>query len=1077
MRRILSLLMLLMLSGVLAFAQNRVVTGTVTDEKGAPIEGASVKVKGSRVGVAADVNGNFRISAPENATLVISSAGASEKQVPTAGQSNISVSLTRTGTELANVIVTAQGIRRQPKELGYSTTRLSNADVNAAHVTNVANGLTGKVSGLQINTTNNGVNPSTRITLRGNRSILGNNQALLVLDNVPVSLNYLNSINPNDIDNVTVLKGSSASALYGSDATNGVLIVTTKTGTKGKPVIRYSNTTQVEEISYTPNFQNKFGQFGGEYDPSQFPGIVYFPEDPFRPYVPYENQNYGPEFNGKPVFIGAPVRFYRADGTYFDSLKTGIYSAQPNAKKNFFDKGITSQNDFSVSGGDEKSKFFFSVQDVDTKGTVPGDRRHRDALRLNGSREIGRFTINYDAGYTISKTDYTPDAFGLAGANGTFGGSYFQNRNVYFTVINTPANIDLRDYRNWKTDPFANPNGYFNAYYGNPWWQIDQTREIDRQNDLLANVSLTYKPATWLSLLGRASVARQDFNSKYTRVGLKFSDYAISDVYGSGNIPSSVKVLDPQAVDALSFSNRLTGDFIASADKTFGNVKVRLVLGSQVVERTTRRLSAGAVALVQPNDFNISNKSGEIAAAERFNQRRTIGAYADLTLGYNDYLFLHGSARNDWTSLLSQVNRSFFYPSADLSFVFTDAIPGLKGNKTLSFGKVRAAYSRTGQVSIDEYQLENTFSAPNNFPYGGVAGFTLDNIFSNPNIKPEFTTEKEVGLELGFLENRINLSAAYYHTSTSNQTIPIAISAATGGTSSIINTGVMTNDGVEFDLKLTPLLKTKSGLRWDFNVNFSYINNKVISIAPSLDTVNIQINGRNTNSYAITGQAYPTIKVLDWVRDSIGRLIVDPSTGYPKLGTFPKIYGTANPPYKLGLNTTFSYKGLTLSATADYRAGGVIYNAIGNDLDFTGVSAYSTQSNRQRFVLPNSVYKDPTSGKLIPNTSITTNSGNEGFWASTWNAGESNYINSSDFWKLREVSLNYELPRSILGNLKFVKGVNIGVTGRNLVMWRAKENVWTDPEFANTTGNATGTTNINQTPPTRIFGGNITINF
>ena len=1071
MRRLLTLFMVFMLSGILAFAQTRVVTGTITDDKGVPIEGASIKVKGSKVGVAADANGNFRISAPEGAILVISSQGATSKDVPTSGQSNITVSLVRTGQELANVIVTAQGIRRQPKELGYATARLSNTEVTSAHVTNVANGLNGKVSGLQINTVNNGVNPSTRITLRGNRSILGNNQALLVLDDVPVDISVLNSINPNDIDNVTVLKGSSASALYGSDASNGVIIVTTKRGTKGKPVIRYSNTTQVEELSYLPKFQNKFGQFGGEYDPSQFPGIVYFPEDPFRPYVPYENQNYGPEFNGKPVFLGAPVRFYRADGTFFDSLKTAIYSAQPGAKKGFFDKGITMQNDFSISGGDDKSKFFFSLQDVDTKGTVPGDKNHRDAIRLNGSREIGKFTVGYDVGYTMTKTDYTPNAFGLNGISGTFGGSYFQNRNVYFTVINTPANVNLRDFRNWRTDPFANPNGYFNAYYGNPWWAIDASREIDKRNDLLGNVSLNFKATQWLSFLARAAIAHIDGDQKFHREGFKFSDYAVSDVYGSGNIPSGVKILDPQSYDGFNNANRLTGDLIASLDKTFGAIKAKLVLGSQIVDRRARQINIAANSLFNPNDYNISNRSGEAGAGEVLNQIRTLAEYADLTLGYNDFFFVHGSIRNEQSSLLLKENRSFWYPSVDVSLVFTDAIESLKGNKILSFGKIRAAHSKTANISIGPYALQNKFLVGGGFPFGGTAGFTLDTRFANPNIKPEFTTEDEVGLELGFFDNRINLSTAYYKTSTKNQTIPAALSATTGGTNYVINSGEMTNEGIEADLKLTPLLKSRTGFRWDFNINFTYIDNRVRSIAPGLDTVNV-----GGQAYAISGLAYPSIQVSDFKRDSLGRLIVNPATGYPSLAALPRYFGTSNPPYKLGLNTTISWKGLTLSATADFRAGAVIENAIGGDLDFTGVSWYSAQRNRQRFVIPNSVILG-AGGKYVPNTNITTNSGNEGFWASTWNQAQSPYLNSSDFWKIREVTLSYELPRKILGNLKWIKGVNIAVTGRNLLMFRAKENVWTDPEFANTIGNGVGTTDINQTPPTRIFGGNLTINF
>jgi outer membrane receptor protein involved in Fe transport len=369
--------------------------------------------------------------------------------------------------------------------------------------------------------------------------------------------------------------------------------------------------------------------------------------------------------------------------------------------------------------------------------------------------------------------------------------------------------------------------------------------------------------------------------------------------------------------------------------------------------------------------------------------------------------------------------------------------------------------------------LESVFNAAGGFPYGNVAGFTLGDNFANPDIRPEFTNEKEVGLELGFLDNRINFQGAYYHTTTNNQTIPISISSTTGGTSATINSGVMTNEGIELDLKFTPVFNTRNGLRWDFGINYTHINNKVKSIAEGLNEVNV-----GGNAYAIVGQSYPTIKVNDWLRDSAtNQVIVDAKTGYPTLdNSGPKAFGAGNPPHKIGLVTTLSWKGVTLSAVADYRAGAVIYNDLGQDLDFTGISWYSTQSGRQRFVIPNTVYKD-ASGKYVQNTNVTTQSGNENFWASTWNQAESPYLNSADFWKLRELAINYELPRSVIGNVKWIKGINFGIVGRNLFMWKAKENVWTDPEFATSNSNAVGFTNINQTPPTRIFGANLTVNF
>ncbi len=881
----------------------------------------------------------------------------------------------------------------------------------------------------------------------------------------------LAALNPNDIDNISVLKGSAASALYGSDGSNGVIIVTTKKGTKGKPVIRFSNVTEIQEIAYLPDLQNKFGQYGGELDPNQYPGIVYFPENSFVPYVPYENQNYGPAFNGAPITLGAPVRFFNADGTFFDSLQHGTYSPKPGAKKAFFNKGLTVQNDLSISGGDDRSKFFLGIQDVNIQGTVPKDKNHRNVFRLNGTREFGRLTIGYSANYTISHQNTTPPAFGIEGASGTFGGSYYQNRPVYWTVINTPASVDLRDYRDWRNNPFASPNGYFNAYYGNPWWQIDASRFDEKQNTILGNVSLAYKVTDWFNILGRAGISRYDRTQKFTREGFVFADWAKADVYGSGR---SVSDALPEDYDAFAYNNRLTGDLLANFNKTFGDFSAKLTLGGTTFDETARRVSLAAGALVIPNFYNISNRVGEAGVAENLNQYRKIGAFGELTLGYHDYLFVHASFRNDWDSRLGKDLRSYSYPAVDASFVFTDAIAGLKDNRFLNYGKIRAAYGKTGQVSVDAYNLENVFNSAANFPYGGTAGFTVSNALNNPLLKPELTTEKEVGLELGFLQNRVNLTLAAYKTNTVNQTLPVQVSSATGFTSALLNSGEMQNKGIEVDLRLTPIQNTRSGLRWDIGGNFSYNENEVVSLYPGID--NFLLTGAG-EQYVVKGAAFPQIKLTDWKRDSLtGRIIVDKNSGFPSPNDTLTQYGTSNPPYRVGLNTSISFKGITLSVLAEGRFGGVFYNDEGQDLDFTGVSAYSAQMDRTRFIIPNSVYDDGT-GKYIANNSIAVKNGNNDFWASTWNQVQSNYLNSSDFWKLREVALTFELPKSLLSNVQWIKQLSVGIVGRNLFTWRPKENVWTDPEFSNTTNNYIGTTDINQNPPTRIFGANVNVTF
>ncbi|HVZ26718.1 MAG TPA: SusC/RagA family TonB-linked outer membrane protein, partial [Sediminibacterium sp.] len=1050
MRKMLLFLACCMSMLSMATAQTRNLSGKVTDATGNPVPFVNVTSQKSKVTVTANENGVFNIRSSAGDILTVTGIGVETQKVTVGSQGNtLNIVVKQTVTNLSEVVVTtALCIKRQPKELGYSTTKIGSAELTQAKVTNIATGLAAKVSGLQINLVNNSVKPDVRITLRGNRSILGNNQALLVVDDIQLPITYINSLSPDDIDNVTVLKGASASALYGSAASNGVIIITTKKGTRGKPVVKLSSTVNLESISYMPALQNRFGSYGGENDPNAYPGIVAIPTNPFTYYVPYENQNYGPEFNGQRIPIGAPIRIYNPDGTFVIKQDSGYYSAQPNAKRDFFNTGVTLINNVSYSAGDEKSRFFLSFEDANAKGVLPGDENRRNTIRINGSRESGIFRADYNVGYSLTHTNTTPGSgvpftYGTSGIGGGYagGGSYFQNRPVYWTVINTPANINLRDYRDWQNNPFANPNGYFNAYYGNPWWQIDNTRLDEHSNDLLANVLLTLKPLRWLNLQYRAGIARNDYNNKYTQNGFTFADWAIADTLGSGNIPSGVKKLSPSEGDAVSYNQRLTSDFLASVQRSFGNFNLHFIAGTSLIDNSLRLFSASANALVIPGFYNISNRVGEPNVSEYKQETRTLGVFGDLTIGYKDYLFLHGSLRNDWNSLLAASNRSYLYPAVDGSFVFTDAIPSLKDNNFLSFGKVRAAYSKTAQVSIGAYALENTFNSGTGFPFGNVAGYTVNGSYANPDIKPEFSTDYEVGADLGFLKNRINFSVAVYSTKTTNQTIPISISQSTGFSQAYVNSGEMTNKGIELDLKISPVVNTHSGFRWDIGANFSYNKNIVQSIGYGLSEVNV-----GGNSYAIVGQPYPVIKVNDWERDPLGRIIVDKNSGYHTLDPALKSFGTTVPPTKIGLSTTFSYKGFTLNALFDARFGAVIYNALGSSMDFTGVSAYSAQSGRQPFVIPNSVYDDGT-GKYVPNTNILTKDGNIAFWANLWNTAGSNYVNSADFWKLRELSLTYQFSKKLLEHLKVVNGLSIGLVGRNLIMWKAKGNLWSDPEF------------------------------
>ncbi len=1054
MRRFLSLFTMLMLCGVLAFAQNRVVSGKVTDKDGSPVPFSTIKIKGSNAGTQADANGAFTIRVKDGAVLEISATGYAAADVNVGTRSTITQVLELSGSgRLTEVVVTAMGIKRQAKELGYSTTKINTDELNQAKVTNVSTGLAAKVSGLDVRLADNGVNPSVRVTLRGNRSIGGNNQALLIVDEVQLPISFLGTLNPNDVDNVTVLKGASASALYGSEAANGVIIVTTKKGTRGKPVIKVSSTASFETIAYMPEFQNEFGPFGGE--PFNAPFMVAIAGSPYIPYAPYENQNYGPRYNGQRVPVGGPIRVYRNDGSFFLAQDSGYYTAKPNAKRDFFDKALTWTNDISYAAGDEKSKFFFSFQDVNAKGTIPKDVSRRNALRANGSRESGIFRVDYNVGYTITHTNTTV-------------GSYFQGRPLFWNIINQPANVDLRDYRNWKNNPFASPDGFYNAYYGNPWWGIDQSRNDQKLNSLIASFGLGAKPFDWLDLGFRAGIARTDNNTKFTQAGLDFAPWAIADPWSAGNIPSGVKKLSPQQGDAFSYGERLTSDLMATIHKTIKNFDVKFILGTSLLKARARSLNVNSGVLLIPDFYNISNRVGEPNVGENYSESRRVGLYGDLTLGYKNYLFVHGSVRNDWTSVLSEKNRSVIYPGVDLAFIFTDAIKGLQNNTILSYGKLRAAYSKTGTLSVGPYALANTFNAGGGFPFGGVGGFSVNGIVANPNIKFELSTDNEFGLELGFLKNRILLSGAYYKTNTINQVINIATAASTGFNGATVNSGEMQNEGFEVDLKVSPLIKSRSGIRWDVSANYSHNKNTLLSIGYGLNEVFL-----GSNSYAVVGKPFPVLKGDDWVRDDAGHIVVDKLTGYPTLDPTPKVFGTTNAPDKVGISTSLTFKGFTISAVADGRFGAVIYNGIGPNLDFTGVSAYSAQAGRQPFVIPNSVYWD--GAKYVPNTNINTQDGNVGFWANTWNTAESNYVNSADFWKIREVSLGYTVPKKLMNG--FIKAASMQISGRNLFTKKAKENVWSDPEFSNTIGNAVGTTDINQTPPSKFVQFSINLTF
>jgi TonB-linked SusC/RagA family outer membrane protein len=1060
MRKIVSLLTVLLFTSVIAFAQQKTASGVVRNASGDPVPFATVAEAGTNNKTQADANGAFNFRVKSSSQQITITSSGYEPITAEAGENRTYALQQATKSVLPEVVVSGGFIKRQSREVGTATSIINVKELNQASVVNAATGLAGKVAGLNIQTADNGVNPQVRVTLRGNRSILGNNQALIVVDGNIVDNAYLARLNPSDIDNVTVLKGAGASAIYGSDASNGVFVVTTKRGSNTKPRIVVSSTAQFETISYMPKLQERYGSFGGEDTVNNNINFVYFPNDPNPLYYGYENQQYGPEFNGQMVPVGMPVRIYNPDGSFYLSQQTAPYSPVKNGKYNFFDKGLTLQNSVSYSAGNEGSNLYFSFQNVKVNGIVPEDKSTRNSLRINGSKSYGKFRIDFNSNVTLETVDVA--------SNNTYSQA---GRSVYWNVINQPQHVDIKQYRNWRTDPYASLDNYYNAYYGNPYWAIDAARDKTKNSFTTGNLKLNYKAFPWLDINYTVGYTRRDLNFKATREGYTFAAYAIADDCHCGSIPSSVKKLEGGFTDRIFNRQRLNGDLTVTVNKNFGKFSTKLLLGNTVWKQTERSIQTAATALVFDGIYAIGNRVGEPITDLNNNfttEQALIGTFADLTLGYNNWAFVHGSVRRDQTSVLAPKNRTFTYPAADVSLVISDAIPALK-NSFLSFAKVRGSWAKVGQVSVGPYSLDNTLATGAGFPYGSNVGFTIPGQTNNPLLQPEFTTEKEVGVDLAFWKNRIRLNASYYNTITNNQTVIRSISASTGYTTALTNLGSMTNKGYEVELSLTPFLKLGQ-LSWNVSANYAKNENAVGNDLPG------EINLGNS-AFAIPGKPYPYLQGQDWKRDPQGRIIVNANTGYPSRATGNVAFGTTVAPTRVGISSSMTYKSFTFNVVADARFGAVILNDAGSDMDFTGVSWYSAQRGRTPFVIPNSVI-ETSPGKFTPNTSVVTENGNHTFWAGTWNQADAPYVNSADYWKIREISLSYDFPKELFRNSKGIQAVNFTINARNFFMFRPKDNVWSDPEFSNAgTGNAVGTTNINQTPPTRIFGATLNVTF
>ncbi|WP_417358992.1 SusC/RagA family TonB-linked outer membrane protein [Galbibacter sp.] len=1018
------------------FAQDKTVTGVVTDQDGLPLPGANVVVKGTSNGTQTDFDGNYSIQASTGDVLVYSFVGQTTEERTVGAASSISVTLGIDAQALGEVVVTgALNIQRKPRELSYSVAAVDGEDLTKTRAVNATTAIIGKVSGLQINTVNNGVDPSTRIVLRGNRSLLGNNQALIVIDGNPSSRSAIDRINPNDIADISILKGANAAALYGSDASNGVVMITTKKG-EGKLSVSYNTSYTAESVSYMPELQDKFGVGG-------------FPDGTLWP---LENVNWGPAYDGR--LVPASEFYEDENGNHIPGSAWMVpFSPIKDNARNFFNTGSTIRHGVTLGGGGDNGDFLFSLDQTNVKGIVPSDQYNRTNVRLNATRKFGKLEVGGNFSFFRSHANIVSPEAGR------------QGRPVYWNVLNTPLHIPMEELKNWRTGQYTRNEVSFFAFYENPYFIVDTQREKNDISEFNYISHVKYEFNDWMNITWRGG---------YTSTTEKFKRNlgALTYAFELQNPYSRMAPYGASTIDRLFTSSRFNSDVVLNIDKDISdqfNVKVNL--GQNVRMYESKNMEVSGENLIIPDFWNVSTRTGALNGGEASSQWRKSAVYADLTLGFNNYLFLNMTARNDWSSTLPSESRSYFYPGAGISFVATDAIPAIKSDKGLNYLKLNFNVTKTGN-DPGAYVTNPTFFAPAGFPFDGATGLAqdTDNRISSAGLKPEFTTSLEAGLEMQFFKSRLTTGFTVYQTNSTDQIVPINIASSSGATSMWTNIGEVQNQGIEVDLN--GKIFSSEDFSWDIGINYSTIKSEVLSLSEGVDRVDLG-GYAAAQIVAEVGQPYPMIRTTAYERDDLGRVIVD-GNGDPIQSPDMRTIGKTMPDYTVGLNTSLRYKNFNLYAVMDYRTGHVFFNSIVDALEFTGLTQHSASSNRQPFLFPNSSYSDGNGG-YIANTDRPTSSGGNAFWDAYGDVKE-NYVTDATTLKIREVSLSYDFDGELLDKLGMHK-LSLGVFGRNLFTFRPKDNVYTDPEFNFTTGNAMGVGTQAQTPPTRQYGITLSANF
>ncbi len=1050
MRKFLTLLTVLVLFNVLAFAQTKVVTGRVTDPSGQPVPFATIRIKGAKVGTSADADGVFSIRADSKATLVISGTGITEEEVPVGESNTINIQVKRQSNNLSEVVVTALGQSQSKAKLGYATSTFNTAVINRDAPVGMLDGLEGKVAGADISTTG-GPGSSTKVVLRGYGVIAGgNNQPLYVIDGVPLSDgqfqntngnldfgNGMNSVNPNDIESISILKGTAASSLYGGLAKNGAIMITTKKGRAGKLKIEYDGSANFSTVGKLPTYQNEFGQ--------GWAGV----------FVLDENGAWGPKLDGKDRLWGSVVD---------NSQLIKPFSAIPNNLRDFYTTGTEYNNSISLSGGTDVTRFYFSYGNVTSDGIIPtkSDYLERNNFSLRTNSNFEAFSINTSFNYVNQRLNVPNTGQGDASGGG-----------VFQSLLQIPGDLPIKDFRDYH-NKFFNVDNYFTPYAENPYYGLNENGDQQNSDRFFGNLDFGYKFSSNLSAELRIG---GDFTNARTFDWKQPNAPSAGSWNDGGNPETAIKTPDVGAVrQGADYFGIVNSDFIVKYNRDLSrNFSLDALVGANYYQTDQRSESTTITNLVVPSFFNLSNTSLPPTTIDNTFHRKRVGLYGEVTLAYANQLYLTGNVRNDWSSTLPVSNNSIFYPGANLSWV---ASQNFTSTNILSFLKFRAAYGRTG-ADPNPYLTQAQLGSGNvglgfgslTFPFNGVSGFAVSNTIANAALKPIFTDEFEFGTEIKLFHNRIGIDATYYDKKTIGQIFTVPIAPSTGYTGLVENLGTVSNKGIELTLNVTPV-ETK-----DFTWSFTYLFTKNVNNVDNL-TGNIQ-NPLLTSAYsaelrAVVGKSVASIYAPVAAKTPDGKTVVDASTGYPSLNTAPLdkyglqngYYGSGLYDYTMGLINTFNYKNFSLNFSLDFRYGGVMYSETADLALFVGNSEATTYNDRKPFVVPNSVNAvTDGSGKVtyvenstpIGATGAGQTDNTWGYYYPTQNQGSSYQwrIFDRSFLKLRDITLSYKLPQPWASKIK-ASSTSIGVYARNLLLWTPASNIYVDPEATNLGNDLTG---------------------